>query len=86
MLRGVAQQTPVSPTPVSPPQVSPPKAAQGANITFPWCDPRGRQITIHKGTHFAIPNNGGYFVTQTVGTGTFTTNSACDLKDDDQYD
>jgi hypothetical protein len=71
--RAVAQQTPTQPV-------------QGANITFPWCDPRGRQITIYKGTHFAIPNNGGYFITQTVGTGTFTTNSAYDLKDVDQFD
>ena len=71
--RAAAQQTPTQPV-------------QGANITFPWCDPRGRQITIYKGTHFAIPNNGGYFITQTVGTGTFTTNSAYDLKDVDQYD
>jgi hypothetical protein len=67
-------------------QQTPTQSAQGANITFPWCDPRGRQITIYKGTHFAIPNNGGYFITQTVGTGTFTTNSAYDLKDVDQYD
>ena len=67
-------------------QQTPTQSALGANITFPWCDPRGRQITIYKGTHFAIPNNGGYFITQTVGTGTFTTNSAYDLKDVDQYD
>jgi hypothetical protein len=67
-------------------QQTPTQSAQGANITFPWCDPRGRQITIYKGTHFAIPNNGGYFITQTVGTGTFTTNSAYDLKDVDQFD
>ena len=67
-------------------QQTPTQSAQGANITFPWCDPRGRQITIYQGTHVAIPNNGGYFITQTVGTGTFTTNSAYDLKDVDQYD
>ena len=71
--RAAAQQTPTQPV-------------QDASITFPWCDPRGRQITIYKGTHFAIPNNGGYFITQTVGTGTFTTNSAYDLKDVDQFD
>jgi len=61
-------------------------AVRAAGITFPWCDPRGRQITIYKGTHFAIPNNFGYFITETVGTGTFTTNTAYDLKDVDQYD
>ena len=66
--------------------VSGTSAGRAAGITFPWCDPRGRQITIYKGTHFAIPNNFGYFITETVGTGTFTTNSAYDLKDDDQYD
>ncbi|MEJ6536852.1 MAG: hypothetical protein QNL98_06375 [Mycobacterium sp.] len=60
--------------------------ADATNITFPWCDPRGRQITIYKGTHFAIPNSFGYFITQTVGTGTFTTNSVYDLTDVDQYD
>lgn len=49
-------------------------------------DPRGRQITIYKGTHFAIPNSTGLFVKETVGTGTFTTNSAYDLKDEDQFD
>ena len=61
-------------------------AVRAAGITLPWCDPRGRQITIYKGTHFAIPNNFGYFIKETVGTGTFTTNSAYDLKDVDQYD
>ena len=60
--------------------------AQAAAITFPWCDPRGRLITIYKGTHFAIPNSFGYFIKQTVGTGTFTTNTVYDLKDVDQYD
>jgi len=49
-------------------------------------DPRGRQITIYKGTHFAIPNSTGLFVKETVGTGTFTTYSAYDLKDEDQFD
>jgi len=62
------------------------RAVRAARITFPWCDPRGRLITIYKGTHFAIPNNFGYFITETKGTGTFTTNTAYDLKDVDQYD
>jgi len=53
---------------------------------LPWCDPRGRQITIYKGTHFAIPNSFGYFITETVGTGTFTSNTVYDLTDVDQYD
>jgi hypothetical protein len=67
--------------------ISAPRAAlKAAAITLGWCDPRGRQITIYKGTHFAIPNNFGYFIKQTTGTGTFTTNSAYDLKDVDQYD
>ena len=63
---------------------SAPTPARG--LSLPWSDPRGRQITIYKGTHFAIPNNSGLFVKQTVGTGTFTTNSAYDLQDVDQYD
>ena len=61
-------------------------AVRATGITLPWCDPRGRQITIYKGTHFAIPNSFGYFIQQTVGTGTFISNSAYDLKDIDQYD
>jgi hypothetical protein len=61
-------------------------AVRAAGITLPWCDPRGRQITIYKGTHFAIPNSSGLFIRETVGTGTFTTDSAYDLKDADQYD
>ena len=50
------------------------------------CDPRGRLITIYKGTHFAIPNSFGLFIQQVAGTGTFTANSAYDLGDEDQYD
>ena len=64
----------------------PASVADAATVTFPWSDPRGRQITIYKGTHFAIPNSFGYFIQQTVGTGTFISNSAYDLKDIDQYD
>ena len=52
---------------------------------FGW-DPRGRQITIYKGTHFAIPNSFGLFIQQAAGTGTFTTDSAYDLGDEDQFD
>lgn len=52
---------------------------------FGW-DPRGRQITIYKGTHFAIPNSFGLFIRQAAGTGTFTPDSVYDLKDDDQRD
>jgi hypothetical protein len=61
-------------------------AVRAAGITLPWCDPRGRQITIYRGTHFAIPNSFGYFVKETVGTGTFTANTVYDLTDVDQYD
>ena len=51
------------------------------------CDPRGRLITVYKGTHFAIPNNfGGFFVQRVEGTGTFTADSVYDLKDVDQFD
>jgi len=62
------------------------RAVRAAGTTLPWCDPRGRQITIYKGTHFAIPNSFGYFITETVGTGTFTSNTVYDLTDVDQYD
>lgn len=50
------------------------------------CDPRGRLITIYKGTHFAIPNSFGYFIKQVTGTGTFTSDTVYDLEDEDQYD
>lgn len=50
------------------------------------CDPRGRLITIYKGTHFAIPNSFGYFTQKVGGTGTFTAETVYDLKDEDQYD
>ena len=50
------------------------------------CDPRGRRITIFKGTHFALPNSFGYFTKQVSGTGTFTPDTVYDLKDEDQYD
>jgi hypothetical protein len=61
-------------------------SAPARGLNLPWGDPRGRQITIYKGTHFAIPNSAGLFVKETVGTGTFTTNSAYDLQDVDQFD
>jgi hypothetical protein len=50
------------------------------------CDPRGRLITIYKGTHFAIPNSFGYFIKKVEGTGTFTDDTVYDLKDEDQRD
>lgn len=60
--------------------------ARALNALFN-CDPRGRLITIYKGTHFAIPNNfGGFFVQKVQGTGTFTADSVYDLKDVDQFD
>ncbi len=52
---------------------------------FGW-DPRGRQITIYKGTHFAIPNSFGLFIQQAAGTGTFTPDTVYDLGDTDQRD
>lgn len=63
-----------------------PKAAAAARPLFNWGDPRGRLITIYKGTHFAIPNSLGFFIKKVTGTGTFTTNTVYDLKDVDQYD
>lgn len=52
---------------------------------FGW-DPRGRQITIYKGTHFAIPNSFGFFIREAAGTGTFTPDTVYDLGDVDQFD
>ena len=86
-----AAAVPESPVPVPRRQArtsiaKPASLADAAKVTFGWSDPRGRQITIYKGTNFAIPNSFGYFIQQTVGTGTFISNSAYDLKDVDQYD
>jgi hypothetical protein len=50
------------------------------------CDPRGRLITIYKGTHFAIPNSFGLFTQSVAGSGTFTADTSYDLGDEDQYD
>lgn len=67
------------------------RAAAGGPIAgfikalFP-CDPRGRLITIYKGTHFAIPNSFGFFIKEVSGTGTFTADTVYDLKDEDQFD
>ena len=86
----------VSSTPVAAAVAAPRRAVLSKQVTAGpvsnWltqllgCDPRGRHITIYKGTHFAIPNSSGLFIRETVGTGTFTTDSAYDLKDADQYD
>lgn len=72
-------------------RVSAPSAVAGTTLldslrSLLGCDPRGRLITILKGTHFAIPNSFGYFTKRVSGTGTFTTDTAYDLKDEDQYD
>lgn len=61
-------------------------AAAAAKSVLGWGDPRGRLITIYKGTHFAIPNSFGFFIKQVTGTGTFTPNTVYDLGDSDQYD
>lgn len=52
---------------------------------FGW-DPRGRQMTIYKGTHFVIPNNFGFFMRNVTGSATFTPNTTYDLGDSDQWD
>lgn len=49
-------------------------------------DPRGRRITVFKGVHFVIPQSPAFFVRKVSGTGTFTADSAYDLKDADQFD
>lgn len=49
-------------------------------------DPRGRLVTIYKGTHFAIPNRWALWVKKVTGDATFIPDSAYDLKDADQYD
>jgi hypothetical protein len=73
------------------PSAAAPTAGTGtpaANVlqTLFGCDPRGRLITIYKGTHFAIPNSFAYFTKKVSGTGTFTADTVYDLKDEDQYD
>jgi hypothetical protein len=80
---------------VSAPGVSAPGISAGTGASTPianvlqtlfGCDPRGRLITIYKGTHFAIPNSFAYFTKKVGGTGTFTADTVYDLKDEDQYD
>jgi hypothetical protein len=63
-----------------------PRASLASSLQSLFCDPRGRRITIFKGTHFAIPNSFAYFTKRVTGTGTFTTDTVYDLKDEDQYD
>ncbi|MCW1958727.1 MAG: hypothetical protein KIH64_009315 [Mycobacterium sp.] len=65
-----------------------PAAAQGiAQPAQPRLgDPRGRLVTIYKGTHFAIPNRWALWVKEVSGDATFIPDSAYDLKDSDQYD
>ena len=90
--RRVSVAVPVSavttaPTPVAqatPADIFSSLATRIAGI-FGW-DPRGRQITIYKGTHFAIPNSFGLFIRQAAGTGTFTADTVYDLGDVDQFD
>ena len=75
------------------PRAAAPTAGSGAGTpianvlqTLFGRDPRGRLITIYKGTHFAIPNSFAYFTKKVGGTGTFTADTVYDLKDEDQYD
>lgn len=49
-------------------------------------DSRGRRLTILKGTHLAIPTVSRLWLTETSGDATFTSDSAYDLQDADQYD
>lgn len=50
------------------------------------CDPRGRLITIYKGTHFVIPGETALWVRSDSGDATFIPTSVYDLKDSDQFD
>jgi len=61
-------------------------AVTAASTRYPRWDSRGRLITIYKGTHFVIPNRWTLWVTKESGDATFTTDSAYDLGDEDQYD
>lgn len=63
--------------------VTPRAVAAVAPVTV---QPPGRRTTIVKGTHFAIPIRWRMWVTKAAGDATFTTDSAYDLKDADQYD
>ena len=76
---------PVAAQPAVPVASVPAAAATSLQSLFA-CDPRGRLITVFKGTHFVIPGSPAFFVKQVSGAGTFTPDSAYDLKDVDQYD
>ncbi|MFY9337884.1 MAG: hypothetical protein WAO90_18035, partial [Mycobacterium sp.] len=84
--RAMATTARVAEAAMAPSAAGPGPIARALSALFN-CDPRGRLITIYKGTHFAIPNNfGGFFVQKVQGTGTFTSDSVYDLKDEDQFD
>lgn len=86
-LRASRQDTSRSATAVSVAQPADPVSAVTDFVSSLFsCDPRGRLITIYKGTHFAIPNSFGLFTQSVTGTGTFTADTAYDLGDADQYD
>lgn len=86
----------VSPTGPAPARAAAPdrvpsqsRARTGPPIPTPkasLCDPRGRRLTILKGTHLAIPSRWSLWLTRTSGDATFVPDSAYDLKDEDQYD
>ena len=63
-----------------------PAPAATAVGSLSTADPRGKRITVYKGLHFVLPGSPKFFVKQVSGTGTFTADSAYDLKDADQYD
>ena len=76
-----------APTPEAPTaSAAGPSLLEGLLDLFCPTDPRGRLITIYKGTHFAIPNSFGFFIREVTGTGTFTSDTTYDLKDSDQFD
>jgi hypothetical protein len=82
--------------PSTPPPAHEPIAAPSASAAVPGAavmpaalparDARGRLITVYKGLHFVLPGSPAFFVRKVSGTGTFTADSAYDLKDADQYD
>ncbi len=86
---GVVAPVPSSGVPAAVGAVASPATAAtslAGSVQSLFFDPRGRRITFLKGTHFAIPSSFAFFTRRVTGTGTFTTDTVYDLKDEDQFD
>ncbi len=82
----IAPPDPAAETPMPMANPAPARAASPERLHNFYLDPRGQRVTFLKNTHFAVPGSWGLFIKKVYGTGTFTADSAYDLKDADQKD